>query len=217
MRFWYAIRRSNDVVCVAMISGPTGKPRSHARRLDAGIARGPGVAVAVVTAAGVFVIGLQLFPARRLEPTPPPASPVVQPPPPPPAPVADAATAAEAGAIAAKTPDSGTAAPEKTEETSETVKPTPEKTSDEAPSPSEERKAPIDKQRQADRDLAREAWRRNRPDISVTGNKTAILVPIRGSIKGADFKITDKKRTVTVTLPKAVSMVTLRVYNLKHP
>ena len=44
-----------------------------------------------------------------------------------------------------------------------------------------------------------------------------MLVPIRGSIKGADFKILRKSRTVVVTLPKAVSMVTLRVYNLKHP
>ena len=76
---------------------------------------------------------------------------------------------------------------------------------------------PLDKQRQADKDLAREAWRRNRPDVSVSGNKTAILVPIKGSIKGADFKIIDKRRKVIVTLPKAVSMVTLRVYNLKHP
>ena len=76
---------------------------------------------------------------------------------------------------------------------------------------------PIDKQRQADKDLAREAWRRNRPDVSVSGGKTAIMIPIKGSIKGADFKIIDKRRKVIVTLPKAVSMVTLRVYNLKHP
>ena len=126
-------------------------------------------------------------------------------------PVADAATAAEAAAsAAAKTPDAGTVAPEKTEEASE------KGTAEETPAPSDERK-PIDKQRQADKDLAREAWRRNRPDISVNGSKTAILVPIRGSIKGSDFKITDKRRKVLVTLPKAVSMVTLHVYNLKHP
>ena len=43
------------------------------------------------------------------------------------------------------------------------------------------------------------------------------MIPIKGSIKGADFKIIDKRRKVIVTLPKAVSMVTLRVYNLKHP
>ena len=55
------------------------------------------------------------------------------------------------------------------------------------------------------------------PDVSVNGSKTAMMVPIKGSIKGADFKIIDKRRKVIVTLPKAVSMVTLRVYNLKHP
>src|SRR5205085_630494 len=49
------------------------------------------------------------------------------------------------------------------------------------------------------------------------GNKTAVMVPIRGSIKGADFKIGPKRRAVVVTLPSAVSMVTMRVYNLKHP
>jgi len=211
MRFWYAFRRGNDVVSGAMMSGPEGKLPPHARRPDAGIARGPGLAVAGITAAIVFVIGLQIFPTRHSQPTPPPAPPVVQPPPPQPVPVADAATAAEAAAsAAAKTPDAGTVAPEKTEEASE------KGTAEETPAPSDERK-PIDKQRQADKDLAREAWRRNRPDISVNGNKTAILVPIRGSIKGADFKITDKRRKVIVTLPKAVSMVTLRVYNLKHP
>ena len=42
-------------------------------------------------------------------------------------------------------------------------------------------------------------------------------MPIKGSIKGADFKIVDKRRTVVVTLPKAVSMITMKVYNLKHP
>jgi hypothetical protein len=74
-----------------------------------------------------------------------------------------------------------------------------------------------DKQKQADRELAREAWRRNRPDISVSGTKTSVLVPIRGSIKGADYRILRKSRTVIVTLPRAVSMITLKVYNLKHP
>ena len=219
MRFWCAFRRGNDVVCVAVMSGPTGKLPPQPRRSDAGIARGPGLAVAGVTAMIVFVIGLEIFPTRRPPSAPPPAPPVVQTPPPPVVDTGTVATppAAEAGAIAAKEPDAGTAEPEKKEETAEKKKPESEKaTAEEKAPPSDERK-PIDKQRQADRELAREAWRRNRPDISVNGNKTAILVPIRGSIKGADFKIIDKRRKVIVTLPKAVSMVTLHVYNLKHP
>jgi hypothetical protein len=137
-------------------------------------------------------------------------------------PAADAAAVAavpalEAGAAAAKTPDAGAAvaaAPE-TEKADKAEKSEPP-AADEAAAGADDRK-PIDKQRQADKDLAREAWRRNRPDVSVNGGKTAIMIPIKGSIKGADFKIIDKRRKVIVTLPKAVSMVTLRVYNLKHP
>jgi hypothetical protein len=180
-----------------------------ARAADAGIARGPGLAVAGVTAAIVFMIGQQLFPVRPRQEPPPPAPIVAAPPPVVAPPVVDAAVAAaaEAGTAAAK--DAGAAiAEKKTDEAA--AEPS---TADEAPA---DRK-PIDKQRQADRELAREAWRRNRPDISVTGNKTSVMVPIKGSIKGSDFKILKKSRTVVVTLPRAVSMVTMRVYNLKHP
>ena len=118
------------------------------------------------------------------------------------------AAAAEAGTAATKVADAGATVAE------------PDKTAAAEPSTADEASAdrkPIDKQNQADRDLAREAWRRNRPDISVTGNKTSVMVPIKGSIKGSDFKILKKSRTVVVTLPRAVSMVTMRVYNLKHP
>ena len=200
---------------------------TRARQTDAGIARGPGLAVAGVTAAIVFVIGQQLFPVKPKQPPAPPAAPTVAETPPatplPPAmPAADAAAAVavppatEAGATAAKTPDASAAvaaAPEteKPEKADKAEKPEPPPADDAAAG------KPIDKQRQADKDLAREAWRRNRPDVSVSGNKTAIMIPIKGSIKGADFKIIDKRRKVIVTLPKAVSMVTLRVYNLKHP
>ena len=183
------------------------------------------MAVAAVTAAVVFVIGLEVFPSRLHQPLAPPlAPPVVTPPPPAPTPVADAAAATatppalDAGAVAVKAPDAGAAVPEKKEEAAEKPTPAPEeKAATEESSAGAGDRKPIDKQSQADRDLAREAWRRNRPDISVNGNKTAILIPIKGSIKGSDFKILDKKRKVIVTLPKAVSMVTLRVYNLKHP
>lgn len=203
---------------------------TRARQTDAGIARGPGLAVAGVTAAIVFVIGQQLFPVKPKQPPAPPAAPTVAETPPaaplPPAmPAADAAAvvappALEAGAAAAKTPDAGAAvaaAPEteKADKTDKAEKSEPA-AADEAAAGADDRK-PIDKQRQADKDLAREAWRRNRPDVSVNGGKTAIMIPIKGSIKGADFKIIDKRRKVIVTLPKAVSMVTLRVYNLKHP
>src|SRR4051812_7942016 len=49
--------------------------RMRARNADAGIARGPGLVVAGVTAAIVFVIGQQLFPIKpRPAPTPPVAT-----------------------------------------------------------------------------------------------------------------------------------------------
>jgi len=182
-----------------------------ARAADAGIARGPGLAVAGVTAAIVFAIGQQLFPVRSRQEPPAPAPIVATPPPVVTPPAVDAsAAAAEAGTAATNVADAGdktAGAEKKTEEAAEPP------AADEA---SADHK-PIDKQRQADKDLAREAWRRNRPDISVTGNKTSVLVPIKGSIKGSDFKILKKSRTVVVTLPRAVSMVTMRVYNLKHP
>jgi len=57
------------------------QPPAPARAADAGIARGPGLAVAGVTAAVVFAIGQQLFPVRPRQEPPPPAPVVVTPPP----------------------------------------------------------------------------------------------------------------------------------------
>jgi hypothetical protein len=193
--------------------------------------------VAAVTALIVFAIGYELIPAKQKQPpAPPPApAPVAETPPPAPKAAGDAAAvattppAAEAGAVGEKNADAGAAVTEKAAEKTDEAEAkkaekaektekaeAPEKSAgDEAAAGAEAR--PIDKQRQADKDLAREAWRRNRPDVSVNGSKTAIMIPIRGSIKGSDFKISDKRRKVTVTLPRAVSMITLRVYNLKHP
>ena len=173
-----------------------------------------------MTAAIVFVIGMQVWPVKPKQVEPQPAPAPAAPAEPPAAAdagsaAADAAGAADAGAgVVATGADAGrpgTAEKDPAADKTPLGEPT-----DDAAAVSPERKL-ADKQKQADRDLAREAWRRNRPDISVIGNKTSVLVPIRGSIKGADFKILQKSRTVVVTLPKAVSMVTLRVYNLKHP
>jgi hypothetical protein len=227
----------------ATMSLPQGQPhqdqpydpaRTRARQTDAGIARGPGIFVAALTAVIVFVIGQQLFPVKPKQAlSPPPAPAPVAETPPAPKPVVDAGAvatappAAEAGSVVEKSADAGAAVAEKsadkTDETAEPKKPekadkteATEKPAGEEATGGEDGK-PIDKQRQADKDLARESWRRNRPDVSVNGTKTSIMVPIRGSIKGAEFKIMDKRRKVVVTLPKAVSMVTMRVYSLKHP
>ena len=184
--------------------------------------------MAAVTAAIVIAIGMALFPVKsHQEPPPaPPPPPITQtpPPPPPPAPAADGAAlattpSAEAGVAATKGADAAAAAP--TADAARAAAPEKAAEAEPAKAAEEPEASPaakaVDKQKQADRDLAREAWRRNRPDISIVGTKTALMVPIKGSIKGADFKISDKRRLVTVTLPKAVSMVTMRVYSLKHP
>src|SRR5262249_32971589 len=124
--------------------------------------------------------------------------------------------AAEAGTSSTSAPaaeNEKPAAPEK----KATAEPEAAKPAPEEAALSSAKVTAADKQKQADKDLVREAWRRDPPDISVAGHQTAILVPIKGSIKGADFKIVDKRRTVVVTLPKAVSMITMKVYNLKHP
>jgi hypothetical protein len=200
-----------------------------ARRSESGIARGPGLLVAAVTAGIVFVIGMQLFPIKPKEVQPPATPPTTAPETPPPAAAADAASrasagGADAGTTAAATADAGKAVAAADagkgavaeKEPAEPTAPPGEPGTEDSATVSPERKL-ADKQKQADRDLAREAWRRNRPDISVSGTKTSVLVPIRGSIKGADYKILRKSRTVIVTLPRAVSMITLKVYNLKHP
>ena len=223
------------------MSRPSGKLHRHApsrtvaarpRRSDAGIARGPGLLVAAVTAAIVFVIGQQLFPLKPRQVPPPvatadagagvatasPAEAGAAATPPAPEAGAAATPGADAGAAVA-TADAGRSATAKAakEPAPEAVKPAAEAAEDDATTAGGAERKMADKKSQADRDLAREAWRRNRPDISVAGSKTSILVPIKGSIKGADFKILRKSRTVVVSLPRAVSMVTMRVYTFKHP
>jgi hypothetical protein len=70
---------------------------------------------------------------------------------------------------------------------------------------------------QADKDLAREAWRANRPDIRVSGTQASILIPIKGSIDGGTYKVLSRIHTVVITLPRAASLNTQHFYRLnKH-
>ncbi len=70
---------------------------------------------------------------------------------------------------------------------------------------------------QADKDLAREAWRANRPDIRVSGTQASILIPIKGSIDGGTYKVLSRIHTVIITLPRAASLNTQHFYRLnKH-
>src|SRR5690349_13843192 len=80
---------------------PPGSASGRARATDAGIARGPGIVVAVVTAAIVFVIGQQLFPVKSRQAPPAPTVAVNPPPVTPPPALVDAATQAATGAAEA--------------------------------------------------------------------------------------------------------------------
>ena len=212
------------------MSHPTTTQRNRSddgRARDAGIARPAGIVVSAVIAAGVFIAGQRLLPLRKPEPAPapvsvaPPApSPVTPPAEPTPAPAPMPAPQppvvdANAGdvAVAAKTDEAAPAeksAPAKT--------PEPERDASSAAAGAESAASTAARKAvQQDKDLAREAWRRNRPDVSSAANKTSVLIPIKGSSAGSSSKVLRKTRTVVVTLPKAVAMITMRVYNLKHP
>ncbi len=69
----------------------------------------------------------------------------------------------------------------------------------------------------SDKDIAREAWRRNLPDISTPEeNKTSILIPIKGSIEGATYHVSTKPKSVVVNLPKADPLITMRFYKIRR-
>jgi hypothetical protein len=69
----------------------------------------------------------------------------------------------------------------------------------------------------SDKDIAREAWRRNLPDISSSEEtKASILIPIKGSIEGATYHVNTKPKSVVVNLPKADALITMRFYKIKR-
>jgi hypothetical protein len=205
-----------------------------------------GLLVALVTAGAVFGLGMLVLPPiapdeapvpAPVPPPPAPAAPTPSPAPPPAAPdeppeagtsPADAAaapTAPKAAAVSepAPAPKPATAAPAKAPETAPAPKPalaapvTPPAAAKSDAAPSGE--APVAHGKLADKDLkdlAREAWRKNLPDISAEAGKASMLIPIRGSIEGAVFHVTTKPRSVLITLPKAESMITMEFYGPKR-
>jgi hypothetical protein len=71
----------------------------------------------------------------------------------------------------------------------------------------------------ADKDVAREAWRRNWPTLCRVGDtgKASILIPIKGSIEKAIGDLKRKPvREARVTLPEAESQLTLKLYKLRR-
>jgi hypothetical protein len=211
---------------------PHPRATNVSRHASSGAIRPGGLAAATLTAAAVFILGLLILPPIEPEaPPPPPPAPVEPPPPPPPPPPpADAssgetpqsdaepaapdpsAPAAEAPAsptakakappAAAAVPDAGrTAAPEAKPDIAEAK-------------PAAAREKSGDKT--GDKEVAREAWRKNLPDISSEPGKSTIIIPIKGSIEGATYHVTAKPKSVLVTLPKGESMITMPFYNLRR-
>jgi hypothetical protein len=82
--------------------------------------------------------------------------------------------------------------------------------------PEEAKPASASRDRSPDKELAREAWRKNAPDISAEAGKATMLIPIKGSIEGATYHVTAKPKSVLITLPKGESMITMPFYNLRR-
>ena len=178
----------------------------------AGIGRPGGILVAAVTAAIVFVIGQQLLPERKREappPPPPPPAPEVTTPPPPRV-EAGLAAVDSAALDATQAPEVGAPIPE-------TVPPPPPAaTAPTAPAPPPPAaRAVLDPQQKLEKEIARESWRKNVPDIRAAGDKASIVIPNKGSIENATSKVVPRTRTVVVTLPKAAALNTRRFYKLE--
>ena len=200
-------------------------PGGPGRDPQGGVARAGGLFLAALTAAAVFAIGLRVVP--RLAAPAPPAPAVTTPAPPPvaaaPAPArADGATAdaarLDAGGDGAAA--DGSASPD----ASGGADAAPAAAAPAGPEPALADKAPADKpavdkssdEKQADKDVAREAWRRNLPDLHVDGPRASLLVPLKGSIEGSTFHVTNRPHAVIVKLPQAASMITMRLYRLER-
>jgi len=186
-----------------------------------GVSRPLGIGVSLATGFVVFAIGASLFPVSRPLP-PPPRPPIfVAPPPPTPPPVeatdagakGDAPTAMEATDAAAKAAMDARAESERAEDASVTQADAGEATGPDGGNESDPDCA------LADKDIAREAWRRNWPTLCKIGDsgKAFILIPIKGSIEKAIGDLKRKPvREARVNLPEAESQLTLKLYKIRR-
>ncbi len=237
-------RMQMDVDLRDRILGPVGAwlAGRGKRNPQAGVGRPGGLFAAALTAAAVFFVGQQLIP-QRPTPTlpPPPAVPARAPLPATavdatalPHPDGPAAAGTDAGADtdaagradgemahpgdAAATPPNAPAAGRVVDASSTTGPHADRKsaaTDDGLPAAPA---ATTDKngEKQSDKDVAREAWRRNLPDVSVDGPRATLLIPLKGSSEGATFHVTNRPHAVVVKLPRAASMITMRLYRVER-
>ncbi len=186
------------------------------RHPQGGIARAGGLLVSAVVAAAVFGVGLQFFPAGAPEPARPAA------------PLADA-SAERAGDAATVARDAAADAADGRVATNASADGQADGANDAgtgaavAPHdgavvpPGEEVAAPKTgvPERPNDKDIAREAWRHNVPDIRVEDVRAELLVPLKGSSAGATFHVTNRPHAVIIRLPNAAALITMKLYRLK--
>jgi hypothetical protein len=212
---------------------PSDRPSARPPRDgQGGVGRPGGLLIAILTATIVFAVGQVLLPSHD-EPAAPAPTPAPLPPPPVPNRIAsDAAAGHLDGAVPRPTSDAAAVADAIREDAAvarsgriaadAAVRPDrgaahatePEAEASAAPPATHQAPEGAADERPADKDLAREAWRHNRPDISSESGKSSILIPLKGSIAGASFRVTNKPHAVIVTLPRAASLITMRVYRV---
>jgi len=191
-----------------------------------GISRGAGILVSLVTAGIVFGAGVAILPKPQ-PPTPPPTVA-----PPPPAPPVEAAGGRGGDGAGGAAGEGGSAAGGQTGGT-EAVPP-PEFADDAKPAAADASPAATGEPAPAEnadggedniadcalpeKDMAREAWRRNWPTICTVADtgKGFILIPVKGSVQNAVVELKRKPvREARVSLPQAESQLTLKLYKLK--
>ncbi len=198
------------------------------RNPQAGVGRLGGLFAAALTAAAVFFVGQQLLPQRQAPALPPP--PAVPARAPLPATAVDAAIDAPHDGSPAIAPDAGGGADavgsaDAARLLDANIGPaidaaklagerTAQATADAAPPSGPHATADKNGEKPSDKDVAREAWRRNLPDLSVDGPRATLLIPLKGSSRGATFHVTNRPHAVVVKLPHAASMITMRLYRI---
>jgi hypothetical protein len=68
----------------------------------------------------------------------------------------------------------------------------------------------------ADKEIAHAAWRANRPDVRVSGSRSILVVPLKGSVRDGTSKFFPKTRVVAIVLPHAASLNTMHFYRLRR-
>jgi hypothetical protein len=69
-----------------------------------------------------------------------------------------------------------------------------------------------------DKDIAREAWRRNSPTLckGTDGDRVSLFIPLKGTLDGETHELRQASREVRINLPAGESLLTLRQYKVRR-